>query len=151
MRQNESNRGKTRQDIEVSSISFVLAVVSFCSFRSFFHCFTLLLSIPTGEERTGEESSSSMFWNRLDGSEVDGPEIFQKEAQKVSVILGHFSNSSLSYPKITTKIDQTPFPNKTNSGPGHAPVIAQPKPKIVPPIMYLKKVLSLEGKLIFSP
>jgi len=52
---------------------------------------------------------------------------------------------------MTNNIDQTPCPNKVNIGPGQAPVIAHPKPKIVPPIKYLGIEKSLEVKIIVSP
>ena len=49
------------------------------------------------------------FWKVLDGPELDGPEMFCKNCQKVSIKFGQFSNPSTSYPKIAPKIRIAPL------------------------------------------
>ena len=47
-------------------------------------------------------------WKRLGGPEQMGLRSFAKNYQKVSMKFGQFSNSSTSYPKLTTQIRIAP-------------------------------------------
>lgn len=52
---------------------------------------------------------------------------------------------------ITISMLKIPEPNRMYIGPGHAPISAQPKPKMMPPIIYLIVPFSFKGINISAP